>query len=243
MSQRSGTHGAVRLPRGHIEIALHTLRDGGPAAGSPPPLLLLHSLGSSAAQWPEDLLDAWQGSVYALDFAGHGDSDRIRGGGYSPEYFLADADLALHEIGGTAALAGSGIGAYVALMLAGARVKQVPAALLLPGDGLLGGGPSPQFEGHRFATLDDREAQIDEAAARYLPGSDPMVSLCEVDLRPNDYVEAFAQAGECLLYSTAISQGEVHPSWWEVFLAAEASAPVSPEFSRAVSSLAEACVK
>jgi pimeloyl-ACP methyl ester carboxylesterase len=105
-------------------------------------LLLLHALYESSRSWG-DLPQHWSGPVYGLDFSGHGDSDRIRGGAYLAEMLIGDADVALAHVGSTA-LAGAGIGAYVAVLLAGARPEQVPAALLLPGAGLTGGGATPE---------------------------------------------------------------------------------------------------
>jgi pimeloyl-ACP methyl ester carboxylesterase len=243
MSAAESTRVEQRLKHGRIEVALHTLRGDLEATASSPPVLLLHALGTDGSRWSEGLVESWPGAVYALDFAGHGDSDRVRGGAYAPEYFLADADLALHEIGGTAALVGAGIGAYVALLLAGARASRVPGALILPGYGLEGGGSAPRIDGPRFRTLEDIEAHFDEAAGRYGPGSDPKVSLCELDLRPSDYVEEFVRAAGCLLYSAAIDEAEIRPSWWDVLVRAEASVRASAEWPMAVEEFAAACAR
>ena len=79
--------------------------------------MLLHELGSSAALWCDEATESeevekwqvWDGPVYALDFAGHGASDRVAGSGYNPEFFLVDADLALAAIGDRAHLAGAAL--------------------------------------------------------------------------------------------------------------------------------------
>ena len=103
------------LSHGRVRLALHTLRD---RAG--PKLLLLHALGGRSPDALSDELSAWPGSVHALDFTGHGRSTLPKGGGYYAELLLADADTALAELHAASVL-GYGLGAYVALMLAGAR--------------------------------------------------------------------------------------------------------------------------
>src|SRR5262245_30656056 len=124
----------MRLQHARTALELHELsgRNG-------PALLLLHALGGSGSDWSE-VPALWPGRVYALDFCGHGRSEWMSGGVYLPEILIGDADVALAHIG-VAAIAGAGIGAYAAALLAGGRRKHVPAALLLPGHGLDGGGP------------------------------------------------------------------------------------------------------
>jgi len=186
----------MRIKHGRVTLELHELarRDG-------LPLLLLHGLYGSSADWGE-APGSWPGAVWALDFAGHGHSESIAGGAYHPELLVGDADAALAHIG-RAALAGVGVGAYVALLLAGARRDTVPAALLLPGAGLAGGGalPDVQLEFPRF-----------EVAAREPGMWDPLVSVLERDVRPADYAESFARAASRILL---LEDGEPRPPWWE----------------------------
>ncbi|MEN8185234.1 MAG: hypothetical protein ABFS46_22145 [Myxococcota bacterium] len=139
----------MQLRHGRIELALHELR-----TGTGPGLLLLHSLWGSSGDWGDEVA-GWPGPVHALDLAGHGSSGWLRGGSYSPEQFASDADAAIAELG-SVRLAGTGVGAYAALLLAGARPDQVPAALLLPGCGLEGGGPVPEF----LAPADERPLDV-----------------------------------------------------------------------------------
>jgi pimeloyl-ACP methyl ester carboxylesterase len=126
------THGLGRL-------ALHHVRHGeGPAA------LVLHGLGENADSLLTHLVvKGWTGGdVWALDLLGHGASDRSRGGGYTCEHLMADVDAALAHIG-PATVFGRGLGAYVALLIAGARPELVRGAVLCDGPGINGGGPSP----------------------------------------------------------------------------------------------------
>jgi len=188
----------MRLRHARVELELHVLsQHDGPA------LLLLHELGGSSADWGE-MAAAWSGSVFGLDFSGHGRSERMRGGVYQPELLAADADVALAEIG-PAMLIGAGVGAYVALLLAGGRPDLVPAALLLPGRGLAGGGPQPNWDRSSVATLDP---------AQHAPlpdGCDPQCCGLENDPRPPDYAAHFGRAARRLLL---FEDGSPRPPWW-----------------------------
>jgi pimeloyl-ACP methyl ester carboxylesterase len=182
----------VRLRHGRVEIELHARRQGpGPA------LLLLHALGGSAADWGPEV-DVWPGPVHALDFSGHGRSGWVRGGSYAPELLAGDADAALAALGG-ACLCGAGVGAYVALLVSGARPDAVPAALLLPGAGLDGGGALPDFD----APL---------AAGEPLPpGCDPALRRLAQDVRPVDYAAPLGESARRLVFA---EDGGLRPPWW-----------------------------
>ena len=183
--------GTRRIAHGDVPLALHARR-----AGAGGPLLLLHALGGSSADWGVEV-DVWPGPIFALDFAGHGESAWRPGGAYTPELFAADADAALAVVGPTA-VAGAGLGAYVALLLAGTRPALVSAALLLPGRGLDGGGPCPA--GRVFAAV-GTDART----------HDPMVTSCEIDVRPPDYAHAFGDAARVLFLA---EDGGMRPPWW-----------------------------
>ncbi|HEY0846271.1 MAG TPA: alpha/beta hydrolase [Noviherbaspirillum sp.] len=124
------------LLHGRVQLALHKLKHG---AGTP--LLLLHGLGERSPSMLPPEYAPWPGPVHALDFTGHGASDVPRGGGYTCEFLMADADAALAHLG-TATVVGRGLGAYVALLLAGGRPEQVRGVILRDGPGLAGGGTS-----------------------------------------------------------------------------------------------------
>lgn len=189
----------TRIQHVRSALALHDL--GG--SGAAPPLLLLHALGGSAREWGEAAA-RWPGRVCALDFSGHGQSEALPGGGYMPELFAADADAALAAIGG-AALAGAGLGAYVALLLAGARRELVPAALLLPGRGLDGGGAQPDFDRAWLKPLTPADNPP-------LPdGCDPILCALEYDPRPPDYAVRFGTAARRVLL---LEDGTARPPWW-----------------------------
>jgi pimeloyl-ACP methyl ester carboxylesterase len=210
----------IPLRHGRVSIALHRLRE---AAG--PTLLCLHAVGGSARDFAEGAA-LWPGSVFALDFSGHGASGRLRGGAYHPEILAGDADAALAHVG-PARLAGAGIGAYVALLLAGGRPEAVPGALLLPGPGLEGGGPAP-------GPASDGGAHWTDLGAP-LPGCDPAVRRLERDLRPPDYAEAFAREARRLL----LAEGDFpQPPWWAAVRACPSAAPAPPDLAGALSRLA-----
>jgi pimeloyl-ACP methyl ester carboxylesterase len=163
------------LQHNKVQLALHRLREGRGTA-----LLLLHGLGEASPSEPPRWAEQWPGPVAALDFTGHGQSSIPTGGGYSAEILLADADLALAELG-SATLVGRGLGAYVALMLAGARPQQVRGAVLCDGPGLAGGpiGPTSQS----FVTL---------APNVHPPDPYALFELSR-DLRPPDYAALFVR--------------------------------------------------
>ncbi len=123
------------LQHGRIRLALHRLQDA--SAPQSHPLLLLHGLGESSLSHARSTYADWPGAVYALDFTGHGQSSIPAGGGYSCEALMGDVDIALAQLGPTT-VCGRGLGAYVALLIAGARPDRVLGAVLLDGPGLAG---------------------------------------------------------------------------------------------------------
>lgn len=185
------------------KLAFHTLRDtDGPA------LLLLHGLGEHAPPAAGPELVAWPGPVYALDFTGHGESTIPEGGGYTAEILMGDADCALAVIG-SATVLGRGLGAYVALMLAGARAANVHGAILCDGPGLAGGGVAPGPFSVRG--VPERDTTPDPFA---------LVELSQ-DLRPADYAAAFAGfAADSSKAAPAITvAATARPDWLKAVLA------------------------
>lgn len=163
------------LTHNKIQLALHCLRDGDGRA-----LLLLHGLGEQTPSALPAALERWPGPVYGLDFTGHGASTVPTGGGYSAETLLADADFALAHLG-SATLMGRGLGAYVALMLAGARPLLVRGAILGDGPGLWGGATGPTSTS--FPTVESPSSAPDPHA---------LIDLSR-DLRPPDYASLFVR--------------------------------------------------
>jgi pimeloyl-ACP methyl ester carboxylesterase len=161
-----------------VELALHHL--AGEADGGRP-LLLLHGLGERAPATTPDWAERWRGPVHALDFTGHGQSTIPTGGGYSAEVLMADADVALAAIG-PSTIVGEGLGAYIALLIAGARPQLVKGAVLCDGPGLFGGGIGPTS-----ATI---LAVVDK------PGPPDPWAMTELsrDVRPPDYAASFVRA-------------------------------------------------
>jgi pimeloyl-ACP methyl ester carboxylesterase len=164
------------LRHSRVRLALYTLREGDGC-----PLLLLHGLGERAPRHLTPAESGWPGGVHALDFTGHGESSPSKGGGYTAEILMGDADAALAHLG-QATVSGRGLGAYVALLIAGARPKEIRGAILRDGPGLAGGGPSP---GGPVVTFPDPDGEAP-------PDPFVMVELAR-DLRPPDYASEFAR--------------------------------------------------
>jgi len=166
----------IALTHGRIALGLHALREGDGRA-----LLLLHGLGERTPADVPATVEGWPGPIYGLDFTGHGASSMPAGGGYYAELLMGDVDAALAHLG-PATVYGRGLGAYVALLVAGARADIVHGTILGDGPGLAGGGPTP---GSPFVVL--------PAPARVVP-PDPfaLVELAQ-DVRPPDYATAFVR--------------------------------------------------
>lgn len=171
------------LRHGKINLALHQLRV---APGQNRPLLLLHGLGETSPASVPELVQTWPGPIAALDFTGHGESTIPRGGGYTAELLLGDADAALAALvdegdADEITIVGRGLGAYIALQLAGARASQVRGAILVDGPGLAGGPTGPTSQS--FFRL---------PAAESVPDPYALVELGR-DLRPPDYAASFVR--------------------------------------------------
>jgi pimeloyl-ACP methyl ester carboxylesterase len=159
-----------------ITLALHELR-----AGGGPKLLLLHGLGEqSPTTVRDDVGHAWSGAIYALDFTGHGASVMAVGGGNSAEVLMADVDAVLAHLG-EVSIYGRGLGAYVALLIAGARPSLVRGVVLDDGPGMTGGPTGPT------------SATISSPPPGSVGPPDPwaLVELSH-DLRPPDYALSYA---------------------------------------------------
>lgn len=166
----------VRLHHVKVELALHRLRDGEGRA-----LLLLHGLGERTPEAVPVVATAWPGPVWGLDLTGHGQSSRSQGGGYTAEILMADVDHALAHLG-EATLLGRGLGAYVALLVAGARAELVRGAVLTDGPGLAGGGPSPLSP-----------AQVVPVPNAIVPPDPYALAELSRDVRPPDYATSYAR--------------------------------------------------
>ena len=161
---------------GRVELALHELR---PGTGTP--LLLLHGLGERTPAAVPPGYEAWPGPIFGLDFTGHGDSTIPKGGGYGAEILMADADTALAELG-PCTVAGRGLGAYVAVLLAGARPSAVRGTILRDGPGLVGGGITPTSP--HVATIDPESP---------VPPDPWALAELTRDPRPPDYASSFVR--------------------------------------------------
>jgi len=173
------TSPVVPLRHNTLTLALHHLA-GEPGVARP--LLLLHGLGERSPETAPEWAAPWSGPVYALDFVGHGDSEVPKGGGYSAEVLMADVDVALAELG-PSTVVGRGLGAYIALLIAGARPMLVRGTVLCDGPGLFGGGVGPTSA--TVLTVDREDGHTPDPWA-----------LAELsrDVRPPDYATSFARA-------------------------------------------------
>jgi pimeloyl-ACP methyl ester carboxylesterase len=185
------------LRHNKVELALQRLRDGDGR-----PLLMLHGLGGHSPDDAPAWAAGWPGPVVALDFTGHGRSTLPTGGGYTVEILLGDADAALARLG-PLTVVGHGLGAYVALQLAGARAGDVFGAVLCDGPGLAGGSTTPT-------------SQSVFALPRHGGTPDPY-ALLELghDVRPPDYAASFvrlAVAGSQLDAPISVA-AKFHPPW------------------------------
>jgi pimeloyl-ACP methyl ester carboxylesterase len=191
-----------------MKLVLHRLRGhtSVDAAAKRHPLLLLHELGSrSPASVPLEVA-SWPGEIWALDLSGHGESQHARAGGYSPEILMADVDAALQEIG-PSTIVGYGIGAFLALLIAGSRPKAVRGAVLCDGRGLDGGGAKPGQIGNIL--LPDTAEDCGDA--------DPYAVLeLATDVRPPGYAQIFARQAVHLSgvkNPITISAARPYPPW------------------------------
>jgi pimeloyl-ACP methyl ester carboxylesterase len=185
------------LVSGRLRLALHTLADGDSR-----PLLLLHGLGEATPDACPTWATQWPGPVLGLDFTGHGASDVPVGGGYTPESLMADVDavLALH---GPVTLVGRGLGAWVALLVAGGRPHLVQGVVLADGAGLAGGGPQPP------------SPYVDvPPAVSTTPDPYALLELSR-DVRPPDYALDFVRFAveDSELESPIVVSTRVRPDW------------------------------
>ena len=191
----------ISLLSGRVTLALHELRG---ATNGARPLLHLHGLGlQSPASMPKEL-EAWTGPVYAIDFTGHGSSTIPRGGGYTPETLIGDVDAAIEHIGSDVTLIGRGLGAYVALLTAGARADAVKGAILCDGPGIGGGGPVPGTP---------TVVRVDEHAP--VPPDPYALAELSKDVRPADYAVDFARLAANANRNPFAIVARARPPWLE----------------------------
>lgn len=193
----------VNLQHNHVTLALHKVRDGEGRA-----LLLLHGLGEDAAHMATIDVE-WSGPVWALDFTGHGMSTVPRGGGYSCEVLMADADVALRHIG-EATVLGRGLGGYIAFLLAGARPQLVRGAVIVDGPGLAGGAVHATSNGE-ITSVGDRAGTTPDPWA--------LIELSR-DARPPNYAVTFVRltAASGIDEPVAVTC-RVNPPWIEAIRA------------------------
>lgn len=194
------------LSHGRIGLALHALK-----GGEGPQLLVLHGLAESTASIDAAVIDGWAGPVFGLDFTGHGQSEIPVGGGYTCEVIMGDADAALAEIG-AATIYGQGLGAYIGLLIAGARPQLVRGLIMADGPGLAGGGIRPG------STHIDTPV-LDSTASQATPDPFALLDL-STDIRPPDYGRTFAQVfvQQSGLDPAVVVTNRVRPPWLRTVL-------------------------
>jgi pimeloyl-ACP methyl ester carboxylesterase len=201
------------LRHAKVTLALHELR-----SGEGHPLLLLHGLGERSPDGvPAAVAPHWPGPVHALDFTGHGASTVPAGGGYTCEALMGDVDTALAHLG-PATVLGRGLGAYVALLVAGARPAEVRGTVLADGPGLLGGGAGPVSPNVVPLGATDGRAP------------DPF-ALAELsrDVRPPDYAATFVrQALHGSALATPVTVSAVARAPWIEAVVADMGVLVAP---------------
>ena len=195
------------LRHGKVELALHHLR-GATAAGGRP-LLILHGLGEASPRTVPTWADAWPGPIAALDFTGHGASTVPRGGGYTAELLLGDADAALGRAHRRATRLVRSRWSVAAWARTSRSRSPAPVRLRytarssLDGPGLAGGPTGPTSQS--FFSLPTSGATPDPYA---------LVELGR-DLRPPDYAALFvrlALAGSDLDEPIAVA-AVFRPEW------------------------------
>lgn len=211
----------IALVHNRVSLALHELRGGEGRT-----LLLLHGLGERSPEEVPVYAAGWPGPIAALDFTGHGASTVPAGGGYTAEMLMADADIAVEHFG-QVTLLGRGLGAYIALLVAGARPDRVLGAVLADGPGLSGGPSVPTSQA--VFTLD-----VDGRA----PDPYALVELGR-DLRPPDYATAFVRLALQSSELTAPVQvtARFRPAWLDA-VANEPGVGVAPSIEEALARLA-----
>ncbi len=216
----------VLLRHNKAQLALHHLRPAPEGAGDPcRPLLLLHGLGEATPARAPQQCDGWPGPVAGLDLTGHGASTVPAGGGYTAEILLGDVDVALAHLGPVTVL-GRGLGAYLALLAAGARPELVRGVVLADGPGLVGGGIRP---GSPYVMGPPPSRR---------PGTPDPVALLELsrDVRPPDYAQEYvrqAMQGSGLEHPIVVA-AVTRPEWLAAVVAEPGvvEAPVSEALAR-----------
>lgn len=188
------------LTSGRLRLALHTLAEGD---GRCHPLLLLHGLGEQSPERRPASTAAWPGPVLALDFTGHGLSEVPVGGGYMPETLISDVDAVI-AARGPVTIVGRGLGAWIAMLIAGARTASVLGVVLADGSGIAGGGSHPPSP---FVT-------VLPAGTTTTPDPYALIELSR-DVRPPDYVLDYLRFAleESELEHPVVVSARIRPDW------------------------------
>ena len=227
----------VTLRHNKVDLALHLLRRAPAERAGTPPLLLLHGLGGQSPDGVPAAVAAWPGAIWGLDFTGHGRSSVPKGGGYTCELLVADADIALDHLG-PAALYGTGLGGYVGVLLAGARPAAVRGVVVVDGPGLDGGGPCPETAASAART------KAPAAAPSSGPPDPYALEELSTDVRSAAYAAGYARqavAGSDLARPVIVCAAARPP--WLAAVVAEAGVEQAASPAQAVSLMADPGVR
>jgi pimeloyl-ACP methyl ester carboxylesterase len=162
-------HGAAG--RLHVE-------DGGVPNVANPPVVFVHGLGGSSAQWAAQLDGLrTQGRAVAFDLRGHGRSERSQGGGYGISDYSADLAAVVGELElDDFVLVGHSLGATVAIDYAGRRPERVAGLLLVDPNGDQTRIPKEELEPFLASLREDPVSEMSWNYRQILVNAEPSVA-------------------------------------------------------------------
>ncbi len=168
MGMATGPRGGTVAGAG---LRLAYLEWGDPAVPGPP-LVLLHGLTGSAADWlPVVRRLRTPGRVIAVDARGHGDSDWASDAAYAGDAHFADVATALDALAiERCVLVGYSMGGCVAILTAGALPERVAGLVVVDAY------PAPEMTAGSRRIAEAVAALADAANGRTRPAFDPAIA-------------------------------------------------------------------
>lgn len=163
----------VRGAAGRLHV-----EDGGVANVANPPVVFLHGLGGSSAQWAAQLDGLrTQGRALAFDLRGHGRSERSKGGGYGISDYSADLAAVAEELElPPFVLVGHSLGATVAIDYAGRYPDRVAGLLLVDPNGDQTRIPKDELEPFLQSLREDPTREMRWNYRQILINAEPVVA-------------------------------------------------------------------